>query len=370
MVESGTLVEQLLRTEAAAIERFVAKVRMGMVLVLFVFGVTMNLAAGRPDWLLVTIPSILVALPYALVVLLYSRRRYSASVAYVTTAIDFALLTASFLAFALVAGRADFPTKTPFLFLLPAGIALAALRQSIRLVVFATLAAAAAFIALLIPAALVPGMLLPFDAGMQDSSSPTVGGIRVVSEVALLSLTGAVLAIGVRRTRRLVTRALDTVTFLFADLRHYTAYIEAQGDLAGAALVQTYRRLVRSEIARTGGREVKTEGDSFLVAFPSARQAIECAIGVLRAAASSSPPIPVGVGLNAGEPVMQDGDYIGSAVNVAARLCEQARAGELLVSDVVRGLLRTSEVPQMSERSGLVLKGIADPPRVYEVAWS
>lgn len=370
MAESGTAVEQLLRTEAAAVERFLARVRVGFIPPLFVIAVSLNLGSGHPDQLFVTIPALLVALVYGVAVLLYTERRYTPALAYVTTAIDMALLAASILAFSFLIDRPDFPTKTPFTLLLPGMIAFAALRQSIALVAFATAATIVTFVILLIPAAMVPGMLLPLDPGLRDSSSETVGLLRLVAQLSVLSLTGAVLGIGVQRTRRLVTRALDTVTFLFADLREYTSYIEARGDLAGAALVQTYRRLVRSEVARTGGREVKTEGDSFLVAFPSARQAIDCAIGILRASAASSPPIPVGVGLNAGEPVMQDGDYIGSAVNVAARLCEHARAGELLVSDVVRGLLRTSEVPQMSERTGLVLKGIPDPPRVYEVAWS
>lgn len=364
------MVERLLRAEATEVERFLARVRLGFIPPLLVVAAGLNLAAGRPDQLLVTVPSMLIALAYALGVLLYADRRYAPWLAYVTTAVDLALLVASIFAFSLLMGRADYPTKTPFVFLMPAAIAFAALRQSVPLVAFATIATVVAFLVLLVPAALVPGMLLALDAGMRDSSSETVGLLRVFAQLAVLMITGAVLGIGVARTRRLVTRALDTVTFLFADLRDYTSYIEARGDTAGAALVQSYRRLVRSEIARTSGREVKTEGDSFLVAFPSARQAIDCAVGVLRAAAAGSPQMPVGIGLHAGEPVMQDGDYIGSAVNVAARLCQHARAGELLVSDVVRGLLRTSDVPPMRERGGLVLKGIADPPRTYEVVWS
>ncbi len=58
---------------------------------------------------------------------------------------------------------------------------------------------------------------------------------------------------------------------------------------------------------------------------------------------------------------------MGSAVNIAARLAQQAAAGELLVSEVVRQLLRTSGAPPMREREGLVLKGVEDPPRVYAV---
>ena len=169
-----------------------------------------------------------------------------------------------------------------------------------------------------------------------------------------------------------MSRALDTRSFLFADLRDYTSFVERHGDVAATELIADYRRLVRAEVARTGGGEVKTEGDSFYIVFTSARQAVECAVGMLRSAegtASTARPIRVGVGLHAGEPVPHEGQFVGSAVNIAARLAQNAGAGELLVSEVIRGLLRTSGAPPMEERTGMTLKGISDPPRVYAVSW-
>lgn len=165
-----------------------------------------------------------------------------------------------------------------------------------------------------------------------------------------------------------------TLTFLFADLRDYTSFVERHGDIAAAQLIADYRRLVRHEVAGTGGGEVKTEGDSFFVAFATARQALHCAIGILREAERLNAerperPLRIGIGIHAGEPVPQGSEYVGSAVNVAARMAQQASAGELLVSEVVRGLLRTSGAPPMQEREGLVLKGVDDPPRIYSVAW-
>lgn len=161
-----------------------------------------------------------------------------------------------------------------------------------------------------------------------------------------------------------------TKTFLFADLRDFTSFVERHGDAAAAALIADYRHLVRAEVLRTGGAEIKTEGDSFFVVFDSARQALDCGVGLVRAAARHSRehperPIRVGVGVHAGEPVAQQRDYVGSAVNLAARLAQNARASEVLVSDVVRGLLRTSGLPPMTVREGLTLKGIDDPPRIF-----
>lgn len=165
-------------------------------------------------------------------------------------------------------------------------------------------------------------------------------------------------------------RPSSTKTFLFTDLRGYTAFTEQHGDAAASEVVAEYRRLVRAEIARTGGRERTTEGDSFFVVFDSAHSAVECALAIVRACAEHTAraperPIRVGAGVHAGEPVAQGDDYLGLAVNVAARLCANAAAGEVLVSDVVRGLVRVADLPPMAPREGLVLKGVDDPPRVY-----
>ncbi len=166
----------------------------------------------------------------------------------------------------------------------------------------------------------------------------------------------------------------QTLTFLFADLRDYTAFVERHGDAAAAALIADYRRLVRGEVAKAGGGEIKTEGDSFYVVFSSAGEALRCATAILRQASRYTAerpdrPLRIGVGLHAGEPVPHEGQYVGSAVNLAARLADAARAGELLVSEIVRGLLRTSGAPAMVERGDIVLKGVADAPRAYAVSW-
>ena len=165
-----------------------------------------------------------------------------------------------------------------------------------------------------------------------------------------------------------------TLTFFFCDLRDYTAFVEAHGDAVAAKLIAAYRTLVRSAVARAGGGEIRTEGDSFYVIFSTAAQALQCAIEVLNTAVRYTEehpelPIRVGIGIHAGEPVAQEGEFVGSAVNVAARLASQAGPGELLVSEVVRGLLRTSGLAPMTERAGVTLKGISDTPRVYAVSW-
>ena len=82
-----------------------------------------------------------------------------------------------------------------------------------------------------------------------------------------------------KRAEKTVTRA-----FLFSDLRGYTDFVETRGDAAAATLLRAYRQLVRAEVARHQGAEVKTEGDSFYVVFESALAALECAVAIHRAA--------------------------------------------------------------------------------------
>jgi class 3 adenylate cyclase len=159
--------------------------------------------------------------------------------------------------------------------------------------------------------------------------------------------------------------------FLFADLRDYTRFVETYGDRAAAALLETYRGLVRSTVGDFGGAEIKTEGDSFYVVFPSASSAVQCGLAILQAAVdparTTGTPIRVGIGVHAGETVETDEGYVGSAVNVAARVCSQAKAGELLVTDTVRALTRTMLPVRFVDRHSRRLKGISEPVTLYRV---
>jgi len=160
--------------------------------------------------------------------------------------------------------------------------------------------------------------------------------------------------------------------FLFADLRDYTRFVESHGDQAAAELLTRYRLLVREVIARSLGAEIQTEGDSFYVVFTSASAAVNGGLAILEAAAAAgSRPgdvaIKVGVGVHAGETAETPEGFVGSAVNLAARICALAGPGELLVSDTVHGLTRTFLAVQFVPRGRRRLKGIAEPVLVYRV---
>ena len=161
--------------------------------------------------------------------------------------------------------------------------------------------------------------------------------------------------------------------FLFADLRDSTSFVERYGDTAASALLDRYRALVRSIVAQYGGAEVKTEGDSFFVVFPSASSAVRCALEILQGAEAATKddpatPLRVGIGIHAGETVAGNEGYVGSAVNLAARACAQARAGEAVVTDTVRAMTRTSLRVGFADRGRRRLKGIPEPVRLYVVS--
>lgn len=131
---------------------------------------------------------------------------------------------------------------------------------------------------------------------------------------------------------------------------------------------------MRREVARHEGAEVKTEGDSFYVVFEAPSAALDCAVEILRAAdirngRDPTSPLRIGIGLHAGETIAYDDQFVGSAVNIASRIAGRAGAGELLISDTLRGLVRTSRSIGMSDRGALDLKGVTEPIRAWIVDW-
>ncbi|TMG00369.1 MAG: adenylate/guanylate cyclase domain-containing protein [Chloroflexi bacterium] len=148
------------------------------------------------------------------------------------------------------------------------------------------------------------------------------------------------------------------------------------GDEGARVVLRGHERIVREALAAHGGSEVKATGDGFMASFGSARKALECAIAVQKAFAegggaggsANGVPLQVRIGLNAGEPVAEDGDLFGTAVNVAARIADQAQGGEILASNVVRELTAGKGFG-FSDRGEQVLRGFEDPVRVYAVNW-
>ena len=161
-------------------------------------------------------------------------------------------------------------------------------------------------------------------------------------------------------------------TVLFTDVEGSTALTQRLGDAKARDLLREHERMVREALKAHGGSEVKTMGDGFMASFSSATKALECAIAMQRAFAehneSAEEPIMVRVGLNAGEPIAEDDDLFGTAVNLAARICAHAEAGQILAPVVVRELAVGKQF-LLADLGETELRGFEDPVRLYEVSW-
>jgi class 3 adenylate cyclase len=160
---------------------------------------------------------------------------------------------------------------------------------------------------------------------------------------------------------------------LFADLRGSTAFTQQAGNAAGADLVRRFRQMVRDEVGRHQGAAVKTEGDAIYVVFPSASMAVMCGLALAENAEKATAdnpalPIHVGVGIHAGEAVeVPEGGFIGTAVNLAARVCAVAEAGEVLVTGTVREIAQGSVPVTFVSRGKRRLKGIDEQVDLWRV---
>ncbi len=163
------------------------------------------------------------------------------------------------------------------------------------------------------------------------------------------------------------------VTILFTDMESSTALRQRLGDAKAQELVRVHNTIVRDALEAHGGSEIKHTGDGIMASFPTASGALECAVAVQRGVAAhveQHPEAPLGVyiGLNAGEPIAEEKDLFGTSVDLARRICDQAEAGQILVSDVVRQLAMGKGF-LFSDRGDVVLRGFEDPVRLYEVRW-
>jgi branched-chain amino acid transport system substrate-binding protein len=181
-------------------------------------------------------------------------------------------------------------------------------------------------------------------------------------------------ASGADRLNRSQAADSDAVvrTFLIADVRGYTSFTQARGDEAAGELAARFAALAREAVTATGGEVIELRGDEALCVFPSARQALRAAVELQirfreQVDGQSVFPLGIGIGLAAGEAVPVEGGYRGGSLNLAARLCSLAAAGQIFASEMVTGLAGTLEGVRFVERRRVRVKGLDRPVRAIEV---
>ncbi len=160
------------------------------------------------------------------------------------------------------------------------------------------------------------------------------------------------------------------VTILFTDMEGSTALTQRLGDAGAQELLRSHNTIVRDALKAQDGAEIKHTGDGIMASFATASKALACATAIQTAFAehneTAEEPINVRIGLNAGEPVAEDEDLFGTAVQLAARVCAHAQPGQVLASNVVREL-SAGKPFLFSDQGDVVLRGFEDPVRLYEV---
>ncbi len=186
----------------------------------------------------------------------------------------------------------------------------------------------------------------------------------------------AVVASAISRARDLGAQASfeGTITILFSDIEDSSALYEKLGDLRAHEVVRIHNEIIRQQVAAHRGVEVKALGDSFMVAFPSARRAALCAIEAQRSLAAyceahPDQPIRVRMGLHVGEAINESADYFGRAVILAARIASLAKGGQILVSSTFRDLTANAGDLRFTFKGEKQLKGLAGTHPVFEIAW-
>ncbi len=221
-------------------------------------------------------------------------------------------------------------------------------------------------------AASIPHARLTIADSTTGWSPETQKALFTVLDEALAEMTGA--PAPVMRD----TDSADTHTILFTDMEGSTSLTEKLGDAAAQEVRRAHNQIVRSALAANGGNEIKQTGDGIMASFATASSALDSAIAIQRGVArhkEANPDSPLGVyvGLNAGEPIAEGDpegriDLFGTSVNLAARICDHAEAGQILAANVVRELAAGKDF-LFSDLGETELRGFEDPVKLWELRW-
>jgi len=154
-------------------------------------------------------------------------------------------------------------------------------------------------------------------------------------------------------------------TLLFTDIVGSTAKLAEVGDARWRAMLNEHNALMRTELERHRGRELKTTGDGFLAAFDSALRAVKCAQAMVAAVRPTG--LQIRAGCHTGEVEIGQGDAFGVAVHAAARILAVAGDGEVVVSWTTRDLLAGSGV-RLESRGLHALKGLEGERELFRVS--
>ncbi len=158
---------------------------------------------------------------------------------------------------------------------------------------------------------------------------------------------------------------------MFTDLKDSTLMTTMYGDNKALHLLHIHNALTRNALRAHSGTEVKHTGDGIMASFKSVANAVNCALNIQGAfnthnLANPEEALYVRIGISAGEPIEEDGDLFGSAVQMAARLCAQAEPNQILAAQIVRDLCVNME-QHFVPKDETSIKGFNEKTIFYEI---
>jgi adenylate cyclase len=159
--------------------------------------------------------------------------------------------------------------------------------------------------------------------------------------------------------------AARALTIVFTDLEGFTAFTDASGDVAAIALITAHHRMAAPVVRQWNGKIVKHLGDGLLCTFADPASGVQAALGLL---ATAPEPLRLRAGVHMGEAVVTRTDVVGHVVNVAARVCETARGGQVLASAEVAAAAAETPGIHFGRVKARRMKGVKTPVGVCEVS--
>jgi class 3 adenylate cyclase len=190
-------------------------------------------------------------------------------------------------------------------------------------------------------------------------------GIEMIAGCVAGALLGRGPRMSLARRRRMARH--PSPTFVFADLVGYTSLTEQSGDQAAADMAREFRRTMSLLSREHGAWHVKSMGDGAMIWVPDAGSALRLVQRTLSEVGMRPDLLPVRVGAHTGPAVMRDGDWYGSAVNVAARLADVARPNEAIVSDATQAIAGDGARSVLCCRDEVGLRGMSRPMVVWRM---
>ena len=163
------------------------------------------------------------------------------------------------------------------------------------------------------------------------------------------------------------------VTIVFTDMVNSTGVTQELGDAIAQGIIRAHNTIVRDALALHRGKEVKHTGDGIMATFDDALDAVKASLEIQKKAQEHTErwpklPLHLRIGMNSGEPIIEENDYFGATVQIAARVCACARTGKVWLSESTKTLIPSFAQLYFFDEGKQSLKGVAEDITLFQAS--